>query len=423
MQRRGEDDIMLVGPMKRKVVLTAVISCLIPIVVLGVLGFILVKNYRGEIEDLKKQSEVVNRYVLKEDRVANSVITADDVELAGVKSVSAPLDSYEEKADPAKKVKGLKDLVGRRLKINARKNTILSEAMFYEEDKEPTIDLRLQEFNMITLPSDLVENDYIDVRVRFPSGEDYSVLIGKKVEAYSNNTIFIRLTEDEILTVGSAIIEAYILDGTKLYANKYVDPANQLFEYREVDYVAKYNSAVSSLIANLTETRFNEARDAYLQTNPEATEDELTTLKDGIKVTRADLSFDDIVRLVDLSKDEVEDIEKAVNEKNETVLNMYKHKIVVSDKQIARTYPVKENVLNIIKANPNILEEVKANFDTEAILARRINMADTTITEENGNAEKIKAALTEEIQTQKDERVAYLKALMNNTQKTSEKAN
>lgn len=417
MQRRGEDDIMLVGPMKRKVVLTAVISCLIPIVVLGVLGFILVKNYRGEIEDLKKQSEVVNRYVLKEDRVANSVITADDVELAGVKSVSAPLDSYEEKADSAKKVKGLKDLVGRRLKINARKNTILSEAMFYEEDKEPTIDLRLQEFNMITLPSDLVENDYIDVRVRFPSGEDYSVLIGKKVEAYSNNTIFIRLTEDEILTVGSAIIEAYILDGTKLYANKYVDPANQLFEYREVDYVAKYNNAVSSLIANLTETKFNEARDAYLQTNPEATEDELVTLKDGIKVTRADLSFGDIVRLVELSKDEVEDIEKAVNEKDETVLNMYKHKIVVSDKQIARTYPVKENVLNIIKANPNILEEVKANFDTEAILAQRINMADTTITEENGNAEKIKAALTEEVQTQKDERVAYLKALMNNTSK------
>ena len=96
---------------------------------------------------------------------------------------------------------------------------------------------------------------------------------------------------------------------------------------------------------------------------------------------------------------------------------MYKHKIVVSDKQIARTYPVKENVLNIIKANPNILEEVKANFDREAILAQRINMADTTITEENGNAEKIKAALTEEVQTQKDERVAYLKALMNNTSK------
>ena len=219
------------------------------------------------------------------------------------------------------------------------------------------------------------------------------------------------------MTVGSAIIEAYILDGTKLYANKYVDPANQLFEYREVDYVAKYNNAVSSLIANLTETKFNEARDAYLQTNPEATEDELATLKDGIKVTRADLSFGDIVRLVELSKDEVEDIEKAVNEKDETVLNMYKHKIVVSDKQIARTYPVKENVLNIIKANPNILEEVKANFDTEAILAQRINMADTTITEENGNAEKIKAALTEEVQTQKDERVAYLKALMNNTSK------
>lgn len=404
---------MLVGPMKRKVVLTAVVSCLIPIIVLGIIGFILIKNYNTEIADLKKQSEVVQRYVLKEDRVANSIITADDIELAGVKSVGVPVDSYEEKANATRRTQGKDDLIGRRLKINAKKNTVLSESMFYEEDKEPTIDLRLQEFNMVTLPSDLVENDYIDVRVRFPSGEDYSVLVGKKVEAYSNNTIFIKLTEDEILTVGSAIVEAYMLDGTKLYANKYVDPANQLFEYREVDYVAKYNNAVSTLIAELTEAKYNELREEYIATNPEATEDELLALKDNISVTRADLLFEDIVRLVELTNEEVEDIESAVSKKNEDVLNLYRHKIVVTDKQIAQTYPVKENVLNIIKLNPNILEEVKANFDTDAILEQRLNMVDTTITEDNDYAEKIKTALAEEVQTQKDERVAYLKSLLN----------
>lgn len=404
---------MLVGPMKRKVVLTAVVSCLIPIIVLGIIGFILIKNYNTEIADLKKQSEVVQRYVLKEDRVANSIITADDIELAGVKSVGVPVDSYEEKANATRRTKGKDDLIGRRLKINAKKNTVLSESMFYEEDKEPTIDLRLQEFNMVTLPSDLVENDYIDVRVRFPSGEDYSVLVGKKVEAYSNNTIFIKLTEDEILTVGSAIVEAYMLDGTKLYANKYVDPANQLFEYREVDYVAKYNNAVSTLIAELTETKYNELKEEYMTTNPEATEDELATLKDSILVTRADLLFEDIVRLVELTNEEVEDIETAVSKKNEDVLDLYRHKIVVTDKQIAQTYPVKENVLNIIKLNPNILEEVKANFDTDAILEQRLNMVDTTITEDNDYAEKVKTALAEEVQTQKDERVAYLKSLLN----------
>lgn len=404
---------MLVGPMKRKVVLTAVVSCLIPIIVLGIIGFILIKNYNTEIADLKKQSEVVQRYVLKEDRVANSIITADDIEIAGVKSVGVPVDSYEEKANATRRTKGKDDLIGRRLKINAKKNTVLSESMFYEEDREPTIDLRLQEFNMVTLPSDLVENDYIDVRVRFPSGEDYSVLVGKKVEAYSNNTIFIKLTEDEILTVGSAIVEAYMLDGTKLYANKYVDPANQLFEYREVDYVAKYNNAVSTLIAELTETKYNELKEEYMTTNPEATEDELATLKDSILVTRADLLFEDIVRLVELTNEEVEDIETAVSKKNEDVLDLYRHKIVVTDKQIAQTYPVKENVLNIIKLNPNILEEVKANFDTDAILEQRLNMVDTTITEDNDYAEKVKTALAEEVQTQKDERVAYLKSLLN----------
>ncbi len=404
---------MLVGPMKRKVVLTAVVSCLIPIIVLGVIGFILIKNYNTEIADLKKQSEVVQRYVLKEDRVANSIITADDIELAGVKSVGVPVDSYEEKANTTRRTKGKDELIGRRLKINAKKNTVLSESMFYEEDKEPTIDLRLQEFNMVTLPSDLVENDYIDVRVRFPSGEDYSVLVGKKVESYSNNTIFIKLTEDEILTVGSAIVEAYMLDGTKLYANKYVDPANQLFEYREVDYVAKYNDAVSTLIAELTEIKYNELRDEYMATNPEATEEELVALKDNVSVTRADLLFEDIVRLVELTNEEVEDIENAISKKNEDVLNLYRHKVVVTDKQIAQTYPVKENVLNIIKLNPNILEEVKANFDTDAILSQRLNMVDTTITEDNDYAEKVKAALAEEVQTQKDERVAYLKSLLN----------
>lgn len=397
---------MLVGPMKRKVILTAVISCLIPIIILGVVGFFVVRNYNEKIAKLTVEAEVQDRYVLKEDLPVNHVITSEDLTLVGVKGVSAPSDSY--------KKEDLKSLIGRRLKVNAKSKTIITESMFFEEDKEPTIDLRLQEFNMITLPSDLVENDYIDVRVRFPSGEDYSVLIGKKVEAYSEDTVFIKLTEEEILTVGSAIVESYILDGTKLYANKYIDPANQLFDYTEVDYVAKYNNVISELTELKKEEKLAELKTELLTTNPAATEEELTALEEQVDVKFADLSKEEIVAKMGLQEEQVDDIEKAIAENKADVLNLYRHMINVEEKQIAMTYPVKENVLKILKANPNILEEIKANYNPDTLLAQRLEMPTTEITEEN--IEKIKAALTKEIQTQKEERVAYLKELLNNEQ-------
>ncbi len=396
---------MLVGPMKKKVVMTAIISFLVPVLILGIVVIVMSSNYKDQITELKIQSEVINRYVLKNDVPFNHVITAEDLELIGVKAVSAPTDSYE--------AKDKEKLIGRKLKIYAKAKTILTESMFYAEDSEPTMDLRLQEFNMILLPSDLVENDYVDVRLLFPTGEDYSVLIGKRVERYSNNTIFLRLTEDEILTIGSAIVEAYIVDGAKLYANKYVDPSTQLFEYREVDYVARYNNVVRQLIEEKTTAAVDELRANLLAQNPGATEEELEALNGQVSYTVADISRDDIVRLVGLSDEEVKDIELAINKNDEEVLNIYRHKNVTTRKHLAKTYPVKEGVLRLIQSNPNILQEVKNNFNTDEILAQRLQMLDTSIDEINGNAEKVREELEVEIQTQKEERVTYLKSLLN----------
>ena len=400
---------MLVGPMKRRVVLTSIFSALIPIIILGVIGFLMYKNFNTQISELKAKAEVDQRYVLAKDLVANHVITAEDLRLGEVKAETIPADSYN--------VDTLSSLVGRRLKLNAKANTIVTSAMFFEEDKAPTYDLRLQEFNMITLPSDLVDNDYIDVRVRFPSGEDYSVLVGKRVESYSNNTIFIKLNEDEILTMGSAIIEAYMLDGTKLYANKYVDPANQLFEYKKVDYVAKYDNVVEALLATKREEAATKAVSDYLEQNPEATEEALNAVAANVTVSINDLSVADIANGIGLSVEETSSIQNAKLTNNSATLEPYRNRIEVVEKKISRTYPVKENVLNLIKSNPNILEEVKANFDTEAILAQRMTMQNTSLTGidemDEEKIQKVKEGLTTEIQTQKDERITYLRSLLN----------
>ena len=102
-----------------------------------------------------------------------------------------------------------------------------------ESDNPTTSDLRLQEYNMLRLESQIAQDDYIDVRLRLPNGLDYIVVSKKRVEipqidgVDSENTIWIKLTEDETLAMSNAIVEAYKLEGAVLYTAKYVEPGTQ----------------------------------------------------------------------------------------------------------------------------------------------------------------------------------------------------
>ena len=112
--------------------------------------------------------------------------------------------------------------------------TILTKEMIYVDEEEKVQDnTRKEEYNMIMLPTQLVTGDFVDIRLMFPTGENYIVISKKKVEIPviggedSEDTIWLNLTEDEILTMSNAIYEAFILPGSKLYANLYTDPGIQ----------------------------------------------------------------------------------------------------------------------------------------------------------------------------------------------------
>ena len=100
-------------------------------------------------------------------------------------------------------------------------------------DENVTNDLRIQEYNMINIQSQITSNDYVDIRLRMPSGLDYVVVSKKKVEVPqidgidSVNTIWVKLTEEETLAMSNAIVEAYQMDGSYLYTTKYVEPGTQ----------------------------------------------------------------------------------------------------------------------------------------------------------------------------------------------------
>ena len=112
-------------------------------------------------------------------------------------------------------------------KINIPAGSIITQDMIYQDGEGVSNDERLQEYNMIALPSQLKNGDYVDIRFEISSGLDYIVLSKKKVEATTANTIWIKVTEDEILTLNNAIVEAWTITGSKLYAIEYTEPGIQ----------------------------------------------------------------------------------------------------------------------------------------------------------------------------------------------------
>ena len=105
--------------------------------------------------------------------------------------------------------------------------------MITTNTEKVTDDLRTQEYNFFTLPAQIEEGDFVDVRFRLKSGQDYIVVSKKKVsipmiaEVPVEDTIDLNLSEDEILTMSNAIVEAAGMKGSELYVTKYVEPGMQ----------------------------------------------------------------------------------------------------------------------------------------------------------------------------------------------------
>ena len=118
-------------------------------------------------------------------------------------------------------------------KVNMYKNSIITIDMLSKSEEKTTDDLRKVEYNMLVLPSQLETGEYIDIRLAMPSGQDYIVVSKKQVEipqingVDSEDTIWLKLTEDEIITMNSAIVDAYRTIGSTLKVVIYTEAGIQ----------------------------------------------------------------------------------------------------------------------------------------------------------------------------------------------------
>ncbi len=94
---------------------------------------------------------------------------------------------------------------------------------------EITQDTREYEIAVANLMTDQAPSDYVDVRIMFPTGEDYLVLTKKPIHnlILANSIFYTYLNEDEILRIASATIDAFTISGTKIYTARYVSPSLQ----------------------------------------------------------------------------------------------------------------------------------------------------------------------------------------------------
>lgn len=114
--------------------------------------------------------------------------------------------------------------IGKALLINLDGGLPLCKTMLSHTVIED--DIREEQFNTFYLNSNLKENDYVDLRILYPNGEDYIVLSKKSIKNISleNSLCFMWLNAQEQLTISSAIVDTYLREGTKLYTTKYIEP-------------------------------------------------------------------------------------------------------------------------------------------------------------------------------------------------------
>lgn len=113
-------------------------------------------------------------------------------------------------------------------KVDLKANTILTTGIVAKSDEIITDSVRYMEYNMITMPTTLDIGSCIDIRLRLQNGQDLIVISKKEIVNLYGQTVGLNLSEEEILILNSAIVEAYIMPSAELYMATYIEPGRQI---------------------------------------------------------------------------------------------------------------------------------------------------------------------------------------------------
>ena len=214
----------MANPMQKKSRRSFLLGILVAVLIMGiVVAILLMQIMRMQQAEEERLNSLVSAYVLTQDVKSGDAVDTSMFQTVEIESTAVPTNAINGNTLDENTI----------AKIDLSMGTILTDSMITTSDEALTSDLRVQEYNMIMLSSGLTTDDYIDIRLRMPSGLDYVIVSKKKIEVpiidgvESVNTIWVKLTEEETLAMSNAIVEAYMMEGAILYTTKYVEPGTQ----------------------------------------------------------------------------------------------------------------------------------------------------------------------------------------------------
>ena len=164
-----------------------------------------------------EKRENVNLYMLNKDVEAGEVLKEKHL---SVQAVSCGNGEMKEVS--------LQEFIGKQAKYPLLKGTILSDQLVTMKD-EAVEDKRKLCYSYIRNAYELKKGDYIDVRIAFPNGADFTILSKKEVLQTEDNEngvsegIWLGVTEEELLRMSSGVVDSYMLDGAYIYATLYIN--------------------------------------------------------------------------------------------------------------------------------------------------------------------------------------------------------
>lgn len=219
---------MAMNPMQRKIRNSFLFGFLVAVIVAAIvvgLLFMKIKGLNDEIAAAREKEKIAmtDVYTVSQAVKENeSVRYVSTIKVATEKVpenaiTDANLGEYLDENDEYQMV----------AKVNIAPNVPLTTDMV--EKSAEASSYRLVEFSMISLPSKLVTGDYIDIRLVISDIRteiaDYIVLSKIQVEEATSNTIWLKVSESQLQLLNNAIVESYIIEGSKIYATQYVNPA------------------------------------------------------------------------------------------------------------------------------------------------------------------------------------------------------
>lgn len=260
----------------RQLALAVGIGAAITLLICTAVGIWIMKSVQGDYSEqrsaleiqLVEAQEILNQEFKEVPLVSRARTAGDQLSAEDIAMVRLPVTALPEN------ILALEDVIGKYTKISLPRNTPVTASMLFTKGVTAA-DIRNQEFRLIQLPQKLKQREFVDVRIKFPTGEDFIVLSKKEIKDLSGDLITYEMSEEEILMMSSAIVDAYIHDAT-IYALSYVDPymqKNAVVTYPPKQEVRKLIQSDPNIVAIATkqlEIRKRETLEAHLINMSEA---------------------------------------------------------------------------------------------------------------------------------------------------------